>query len=172
MSEPQWLDERETRAWRGLVRLQTHLDAQLARDLQRDTGLSMTDYMVLVHLSEAPAGRLRAFQLGQALEWEKSRVSHHLRRMEGRRLLRREECESDARGAFVVLTPQGRKAIEQAAPVHLAHVRRYVVDVLSGEQLHQLAEVADTVLRNLAQLGDGHVREAVCRAEEAGTLSP
>jgi DNA-binding MarR family transcriptional regulator len=104
MSERPWLDAREARAWRGFVQMQTELRARTNRQLQREAGLSEADYAVLVGLSEAPDGRLRAFELGRQVGWEKSRLSHHLSRMEQRGLVRRERCLSDSRGAEVVLT--------------------------------------------------------------------
>jgi len=71
-------------------------------------GLSIPDVEVLAHLSEASAGRLRSFALGQLLQWERSRLSQHLTRMERRGLVTRERCSTDQRGAFVVVTPEGR----------------------------------------------------------------
>ena len=150
MSEPRWLNEREARAWRGYTRMQAQLAARLHRNLLRKTGLSLSDYEVLVHLSEAPEGRLRSFQLSAALQWEKSRLSHHLTRMQRRGLVSRQECETDGRGAFVVLTPTGRTAIEAAAPTHVADVRAALIDVLAPAQLDALAEISDAVLERLS----------------------
>ncbi|MFP3914146.1 MAG: MarR family winged helix-turn-helix transcriptional regulator [Actinomycetota bacterium] len=149
MADTPWLDEAESRAWRGYEALSTQLSARLHRSLVRNTGLSLSDYAVLVHLSEAPTERLRAFELGSALQWEKSRLSHHLRRMENRGLVERRTCESDGRGLFVQLTPEGRKAIEEAAPQHVADVRSYLIDQLSSAQLASLAEIAEKVLAAL-----------------------
>lgn len=146
---PRWLDEREARAWRGFQMVRAQLGGVLNRQLTRDSDLSMADYEVLVALSEAPGGRLRARDLGRVLQWEKSRLSHHLRRMQGRGLVRREECPSDARGAFAVLTGVGRQAIEAAAPAHLEAVRRYFIDVLTPAQLDALAEITAAVLAGL-----------------------
>jgi len=150
-AQVRWLDEREQRAWRGLIRMQAQLGAHLRRSLVRDSGLSDADYDVLVHLSEAPEDRLRIFELVRALQWEKSRLSHQLRRMEQRGLLERSECPTDGRGAFVSLTPEGRAAIEAAAPRHVAEVRRHFVDVLTPEQLDVLGDIAETVLESLQQ---------------------
>ena len=147
--EPRWLDEREARAWRSYTAMRMQLQARLARGLSRRSGLSDPDYDVLVHLSESPGGRLRPFQLCEALQWEKSRLSHQLTRMAKRGLVTREECTTDARGAFVVLTPAGRAAIEGAAPAHVEEVRRCFIDVLTSEQLDALADIAETVLANL-----------------------
>jgi len=150
-SQTRWLDEREARAWRSFVQAESRLGATLQRKLQAECGMSMPDYGVLVHLSEAEAegGRMRAFALGEAVQWEKSRLSHHLSRMERRGLIERQECPTDGRGAFIVITPAGRTAIEAAAPAHVAHVRRYLVDVLTPEQLEALGVISDAILQGL-----------------------
>lgn len=147
--EVRWLTDREDRAWRGYLRMRRLLEAQLGRDLQQASGLSVADYEVLVNLSEAPRGRLRINDLAAEMEWEKSRLSHHLTRMEGRGLVRKDECATDGRGAFVVLTPKGRAAIRKAAPLHVERVRHYVFDVLTPQQLDTLAEIADDVVGRL-----------------------
>src|ERR1700709_1050662 len=116
---PHWLTEREQRAWRGLLQMNSALDARLNRELQQTSGLSLADYDVLVLLTEAPAGRLRVFEVAADLQWEQSRLSHHIVRMERRGLVTREGCTTDRRGAFVVLPTAGRHAIEQAAPEHV-----------------------------------------------------
>src|ERR1700750_610111 len=116
------------RAWRQFIAMQGQLRARLARQLQRESGLSEADYEVLVQLSEAPCGRQRVFELGQATQWVKSRLSHHLTRMVQRGLCARESCPTDSRGAFVVLTDAGRRAVEAAAPQHVEHVREWFVD--------------------------------------------
>jgi DNA-binding MarR family transcriptional regulator len=154
MEETRWLDEREARAWRRFITMQAQLRARMARQLQRDSGLSEADYEVLVQLSEAPCARQRVFELGQATQWEKSRLSHHLTRMAQRGLVARESCPTDSRGAFVVLTDAGRRAIERAAPQHVEHVRQWFIDALTPEQLDALADMADAVLERLAEDGD------------------
>lgn len=133
---------------------QAQVRARLARHLQRESGLSEADYEILVHLSEAPAGQLRAFQLGHATQWEKSRLSHHLSRMADRGLVQREQCPTDPRGAVMVLTDAGREAIAAAAPLHVEQVRRCFVNVLSPQQLDALADISDTVLGELKRDGE------------------
>jgi DNA-binding MarR family transcriptional regulator len=158
MTSPRWLDPLEARAWRGYTQMHVQVQARLDRDLARHSGLSDADYGILVHLSEAPEGRLRPYQLCEALQWEKSRLSHQLTRMAKRGLVTREECPTDARGAFVVLMPEGRAAIEAAAPAHVEDVRRYLIDVLDRQQLEALADIAETVLARLEageDAGDG-----------------
>lgn len=144
-----WLTEDEQRAWRGLLRMTTRLNARLNRQLQDECGLSLADYEVLVVLSEAPAGRLRVFEITDALAWEQSRVSHQLARMQRRGLVAREECPTDGRGAFVVLTEAGRDAIERAAPAHVQTVRQLVFDGLTRDQLAALTAVTSRVLDRL-----------------------
>jgi len=137
--------------------MSTLLRAKLGGDLQRATGLSDGDYAVLVHLSEARDGRLRPCDLGAGIRWEKSRLSHHLGRMEQRGLVRRVPCKTDNRGAWVTITAAGRRAIEKAAPTHLEHVRAAFFDVLTPAQLDALAEISEAVLARLAeQCGEAH----------------
>ena len=146
---PGWLTDDEQRAWRGLLQMSAQLDARLNRDLQQTGGLSLADYDVLVALSEAPDGRLRVFEIARALCWEQSRLSHHLARMQKRGLVVREECRSDRRGAFAVLTQEGRAAIEEAAPAHVATVRELVFDGLTADQVSALDDLTSTVLERL-----------------------
>jgi DNA-binding MarR family transcriptional regulator len=146
-----WLTENEHRAWRGLLQMNAQLDARLARQLQEHSGLSRADYDVLVPLSESPDGRLRMFELGDVLCWEQSRLSHHLSRMHKRGLVEREDCLSDRRGAFVVLTAAGQAAVEKAAPSHAEAVRQLVFEGLSEEQVNALGAVTAHVLANLQQ---------------------
>ena len=153
MDGGRWLDDREQRGWRGLMALHADVSQYLERQLRVRHGLSQADYEVLVLLSEAPCGKLRAFALGEQLRWEKSRLSQHLTRMEGRGLVARERCPTDQRGTFVVLTPRGRELIEAAAGPHVADVRAVLVDHATPEQLDVLAELADLVRERVQVLG-------------------
>ena len=146
-----WLTEEEQRAWRGLLRMTSQLNARMNRQLQDGYGVSLADYDVLVVLSEAPAGRLRVFEIADALAWEQSRVSHQLARMQRRGLVARQECATDARGAFAVLTGAGRAAIERAARAHVDTVRQLVFDGLSPGQLAALTAITSDVLERLRE---------------------
>ncbi|MEV0937362.1 MarR family winged helix-turn-helix transcriptional regulator [Streptomyces phaeochromogenes] len=152
MDEPRWLDEREQRAWRSLMKMQAGLSEYIERQLRTHSGLSTADYQVLAHLSEAPEGRLRSFALGDALQWEKSRLSQHLTRMQNRNLVRRERCATDQRGAVVVITEQGRTLVEAAAPLHLADVRNVLIDHVTPAQMDLLIELGDQVEAQLAEI--------------------
>lgn len=152
MSEPRWLTEPEQRAWRGYRRMRALLDLQLSRDLARDSGLSETDYDVLSSVSEAPQQRLRLTELASWMMWSKSRLSHHITRMQQRGLVDREECETDGRGSVIVLTERGLRTIEAAAPAHVASVRRHVIDLLTPDELRALAALSRRVVDHLTPL--------------------
>lgn len=149
MGEGRWLDEREQRAWRAFVALYTQLPTVLGRRMQRDSGLSGSDYQILVTLSESPQGRLRAFEIAEATMWEKSRLSHHLSRMAQRGLIERQTCSEDTRYADIVLTPAGRSAIEAAAPRHVSDVRSCFIDPLTPDQLDAFTDACQAVLARL-----------------------
>ena len=144
-----WLGADEQRAWRAWLDAHAWLSARLNRELQAGSGLSLSDYDVLVHLTDLPEGRLRAFELGRGLQWEKSRVSRQVARMAERGLVAREAAPEDGRGAYVVLTRAGRKAIEEAAPAHVELVRRLLFEGLTADQVRTLGTVATTVVRRL-----------------------
>ena len=156
MSEGRWLSDREQRAWRSLMTMQADLSQYLERQLRMRTGLSMSDYEVLALLSEAPLGRLRAFEIGRALRWEKARLSQHLTRMEGRGLVVRERCATDQRGTFAVLAPRGREIIEATAGPHVADVRAVLLDHLTPAQLDAISELADVVRGRVVALEGEH----------------
>jgi DNA-binding MarR family transcriptional regulator len=149
MSETRWLDESQQQAWRGYLRMQSRLSARLNRQLQTDSDLSLADFDVLVALTDQPEDRLRVSELARVLQWEKSRLSHHVGRMERRGLVVRQECADDGRGAFVVLTPEGRRAIEAAAPPHVEAVRRLVFDDLTPQQVATMDAITRQVLGRL-----------------------
>lgn len=149
MENPPWLDEREERSWRALQFMQMRLEAALARQLAQDSSLSYPDYLVLVALTDSADGRLRLFELAEVLGWEKSRLSHQVARMASRGLVTKEKCESDRRGAYVVITTQGRKEIAAAAPGHAAAVRQLFIDRLSAEELDVIGDAAERVLEAL-----------------------
>jgi DNA-binding MarR family transcriptional regulator len=153
MARPRWLDEREAHLWRTWLRLNQELPSVLEEQISHD-GLSGSDYAVLVPLSESPDGMLRARELGREILWDRSRLSHHVSRMEKRGLVVREECAEDARGAMVRMTDAGRAAIEGAAPGHVAATRRHFFDLLSDDEVDVLTAVFDRVLANLDRRGE------------------
>ncbi|GAA5077844.1 DNA-binding MarR family transcriptional regulator [Thermocatellispora tengchongensis] len=136
-----WLNDDEQRMWRQWMGLNAELLATLNREMQADSGLSNPDYQVLVVLTDTAEGQIRVSDLATTLQWERSRVSHHVARMEKRDLVSRRGCPDDGRGAFVRITETGRAAIERAAPAHVLAVRRLVFDALTEDEVAQLNEI-------------------------------
>lgn len=147
--EPKWLNPDEDRAWRAFVFAQRQLVARLNRSLQ-EMGLSGPDYDVLVVLSAVAGNRMRARDLSLALDWEKSRLSHQLRRMQQDGLISRELNPDDARSTVVALLPAGRAAIERAAPRHVEDVRRHFIDLFTPAELATIATLNERIMRHLA----------------------
>jgi DNA-binding MarR family transcriptional regulator len=150
MATTRWLDDRQQHLWRSYIRMNQELYARLEGLLASEGGVSGADFAVLVPLSEAPPGVLRARDLGAEIGWDRSRLSHHLARMEKRGLVVREDCAEDARGLMVRLTGAGRQAITDAAPAHAEAVRRHFFDLLSEREVDTLGDVFDRVLDELA----------------------
>ncbi|MEV0096868.1 MarR family winged helix-turn-helix transcriptional regulator [Streptomyces sp. NPDC050738] len=147
--ESRWLSDREQRAWQAYRRMFLLLNAQVSRDLAQQSGLSDPDYDVLSNLGSSPDRRCRVSELAERMLWSRSRLSHHLARMEQRGLVVREECETDGRGAVVVLTDLGLRTIGAAAPLHVESVRRHFVDLLTPEQIEVFADIGETVVERL-----------------------
>lgn len=153
MADIPWLDARQQRAWRAFLDVRRELLAELDRQLNRDAGLSGADYELLVPLSEASGQRMRPRDLGRRVDWDRSRLSHQIRRMQERGLVMREECCTDGRGAFVVLTDRGREAIESAAPGHVRSVRSLFIDVLQPGEVETLISIYGRVLDRVRSQG-------------------
>ncbi len=132
----------QLRIWRDFIETTEALRAELASRLQSECALSPGDYAVLLALSEAPQRRLRSSELATEIGWERSRLSHHLGRMERRGLIRREECAADSRGAEIVLTDGGAESFRAATVPHLSAVRELFVDALTPQQLAAAGELA------------------------------
>jgi DNA-binding MarR family transcriptional regulator len=143
----------ELRIWREFIETAEALRSELTSRLQSESSLSPGDYAVLLALSEAEERRLRSSDLAASIGWERSRLSHHLARMERRGLIRREECSTDYRGAEIVLTSGGADAFRRATVPHLRAVRELFIDALTSDQLVAAGDVAATLR---ARLGVSH----------------
>jgi DNA-binding MarR family transcriptional regulator len=168
MARTRWLEPAQQRAWRGYRRMRTLLDLQLARDLARDSGLSEPDYDVLSTLTEKPEPRWRASELAAQLLWSTSRTAHHVGRMERRGLVAREPCDDDGRGAVITLTDAGWAVLRDAAPDHVASVRRHFIDLLTEQEIEVLAGISAKVIDHLAGPG----RAAPPATDRGGSSSP
>ncbi|WP_300611379.1 MarR family transcriptional regulator [Corynebacterium sp.] len=160
-----WLTDEEQQVWRQWLDLGARITNALSRELQLDSTISLADYEVLVYLSESPDHRQRVVALAEAIKWERSRLSHQITRMAKRGLVRRESCDNDGRGAFVILEEQGLEAITAAAPGHVEAVRHMMFDGLSAEQL---AAFRDVLAHIEPQVADQEERIAAALATKRG----
>jgi DNA-binding MarR family transcriptional regulator len=147
-----WLTDDEQRAWRAYRRMVLLVDAEIARDLSRDSSLSVPDYQVLSALSESDDHRQRLTELANDMQWSASRLSHHVSRMEQRGLVTRAECSEDLRAAYVVLSDVGWQAIKAAASDHVKSVRAHLIDLLDQDELRFLTAIGEKVI---AHFGEG-----------------
>jgi DNA-binding MarR family transcriptional regulator len=138
----------ELAIWRSLLDTTAELRRVLGAQLQ-DSGLSPADYQVLLALTEADGRRLRSSQLAASIDWERSRLSHHLGRMERRGLIGRGDCTTDNRGAVVSLTEDGAQIFRCASAPHLRAIKRHFADALTPEQFEALAGILQALQDHL-----------------------
>lgn len=148
---PSILNQQSSSAWASYQRMRVRLAGRLNQILSGAAGLSESDYEVLSVLTESQAEYVRALELRCGLEWEKSRLSHQLRRMEQRGLLTREDCAEDSRGSVVKITTAGREAVTEAKRIHDEAVDALVFARLTSEQSQQLQEISDLILEGLTE---------------------
>src|SRR3954452_4646324 len=144
-----WLDADQQASWRAFVVGMTLLVDRLDADLQHDFGLSLTEYEILVRLSERPDRQMRMAQLADALAHSRSRVTHTVTRMEKVGLVRRSSSPEDGRGILATLTDKGHDLLVRAAPTHVAGVRAHLVDLASDVDFEALGRVFDAVSDSL-----------------------
>ncbi|MFD3688820.1 MarR family winged helix-turn-helix transcriptional regulator [Nocardiopsis sp. NPDC058631] len=145
MENEAWLDGGEQRVWRGFLRMNAWIYDELERDLRARTGLTLVEYGILVHLSEAPDRRMRMRVLADSVIVSKSRLSHQVARLERDGYVRREHCDDDRRGLWAVLEDKGARVLDDAAPGHAVRVRSLIFDRLTRDQVRQLAAVIDAL---------------------------
>ena len=150
-ADTHWLDERQQRCWRAFLVGTTLLMDRLDRDLRDQHRLSLPEYEILVRLSEAEGNRMRMATLADSLSHSRSRVTHTVSRMEQAGLVARDACLSDGRGVEAVLTSQGRRALEAAAPTHVSGVRQFLVDLADDDDFEAVGRVFDAVTDRLIE---------------------
>jgi DNA-binding MarR family transcriptional regulator len=146
MTEVSSVSAEEWEVWRSFYTMRRQLDLALERQLHDDADISAPDYEVLLTLFESPDKQLRARELGTLLGWEKSRLSHQVTRMERRGLVRRSDCDTDARGTWIEITPDGSRATLGAMRDHARSIRRFFFDVITEEEKRVLKDVSVRVL--------------------------
>lgn len=144
-----WLSPSERRLWLAYMRVQLRMNYEMNRQLQQDSDLSLADYHVLNALSCAPGRRLQVSDLAATIGWERSRVSHHLRRLCERGLTERIQSDTDARATDAVMTPEGMDIIVEAAPGHAALVRELFFDPLPKELIAPFTAALEHVQASL-----------------------
>ncbi len=144
-SAPRWLSPEERQTWLSFVLGCHAFFAGIDAQLQRDSGMPLAYYEILVQLSEAPGRALRMSQLAGATSTSKSRMSHAVARLEERGWVRRRDCPTDRRGQIAELTGEGYAVLVAAAPGHVEQVRRSLFDLLTPEQVSELGTIMDAV---------------------------
>jgi DNA-binding MarR family transcriptional regulator len=142
------MTSRELATWRSLLDTNSELLRVLGAELQ-ESSLSPADYQVLLALSEADGRRQRSSELARTIDWERSRLSHHLKRMERRQLIRREDCATDNRGAEVILTVEGARVFRRATAPHMRAIKKHFADALTAEQFEALADILQALQNHL-----------------------
>ena len=145
----EWLTDEELHSWLAVVRLMTWLPWSIDQQLQRDSGLAMVEYQVLAMLSQCPRHTMRMSSLADLTNASLSRLSRVVTRLEDRGLVRREPDPTDGRFTNAILTEDGYQTLVDAAPSHVAHVRRLVIDALSSEQLRRLGRDAERIMARI-----------------------
>ncbi|MGW1890177.1 MarR family winged helix-turn-helix transcriptional regulator [Streptomyces sp. NPDC002004] len=147
--EPRWLSTEEQSVWQVYLHATMLLDDHLDRQLQRDANMPHIYYGFLARLSEAPRRRLRMTELAIHAKITRSRLSHAIARLEQQGWVRRENCPSDKRGQFAVLTDEGFEVLKKAAPGHVDAVRQALFDRLTPEQQKSLGEIMRIIAEGL-----------------------
>ncbi|MEU6195853.1 MarR family winged helix-turn-helix transcriptional regulator [Streptomyces sp. NPDC047061] len=153
LPEGGWLDGDQQRAWLAYIRLQLRMSYEMNRQLVADSGMSLPDYDVVTALSVADGGRMSITRLAAHIGWERSRLSHHVRRMSTRELVTCGPSAADRRVTEVALTDSGRRALREAAPGHVDLVRRLFFEGLPSSLLGPLTEALESVYANVIEQG-------------------
>ncbi|SDP67370.1 DNA-binding transcriptional regulator, MarR family [Streptomyces sp. cf386] len=152
MAAPRWLNEDELRAWHAFLAAGALVNRRLDQQLKDDVGITHLQYEILARLNAAPDREMRMSGLADALLNSKSGLTYQVTQLEKAGLVTRRSCPGDVRAVYAVLTDAGRRMLEQAAPGHVALVRRLLIDVLTP---HQLATLADGLTEVTHRIQDG-----------------
>jgi DNA-binding MarR family transcriptional regulator len=154
-STPRWLDAEERRTWLAYIAASTLLDDYLDRQLRKDIGITHPDYVLLIHLDNAPEHALGMSELAEQLRITRSRLTHAVTRLESAGYVQRREHPTDRRGQLAVLTKTGRGLLERAAPGHVEAVRHAVFDALTADQVRQLGEISEAITASIKDGASG-----------------
>ena len=168
---PRWLTDAEQRTWRAWLEVMRLLPAKLEDRLHERDSLNLTDYQVLVELSESAEGRLRMTELAHRTSLSKSRLSHQIGRMEKAGTVERQECPEDRRGAFAVITEHGWDVLRAAAPGHVEDVRELFIDLMSPQELAVVGQAMGLIAEKLRQSPGVGCANAAAEQQPAGRPS-
>lgn len=163
-----WLDPVEQRLWRGFLEVSGRVVQSLDAGLKRDSGMTLDDYEVLVHLSEADGGRLRMTDLSARLLYSQSRITQRVDRLAGRGWVAREKSAHDRRVTYAMITDEGLRVLRAAVPGHVADVRRYLIDLIDPADLERFGEVFDHLARTLRARSSEPTGDAVADPDGDG----
>ncbi|MGW0773432.1 MarR family winged helix-turn-helix transcriptional regulator [Streptomyces sp. NPDC002835] len=149
MNEPRWLNEIEMRAWTGFLETSSLLQRLVDLQLRQAGGVTQAQYEILTRVNDSPDKRLRMTELAGLLVCSPSGLTYQVTQLEKAGLLRRESDPEDVRGVLAVLTGEGHQALTATAPGHLQTVRDGLIDLLTAEQVTQLAAIMDTTRSHL-----------------------
>jgi len=156
--EVRWLSTEQQRSWRAYIMGTELLQHQLDRELREEHDISFSEYEILVRLSEADGGRMRMATLADAMSHSRSRVTHTISRMEKADLVVRRASDSDGRGVEAVMTAEGQRVLDEAAPTHVRGVRQHLVDLADRADFAALGrifnEVSDRLLKGKPEDAD------------------
>ena len=160
------MTERQLRVWQNFVVLAERVHREVGRDLWDDAGLTASEFTVLAELSSRPRGGMRPSQCARAIDWDTSRLSHMLRRMEKRGLVSRGKSDGpDGRAAEIVLTKEGRSAYRRALGPHLGSAKRWFADALDEDRLAVLDDALGTLLQHVQRTAESRAPAARGGAE-------
>lgn len=149
VNDTPWLSTEQQRVWRAFLGGSTVLMDQLDRDLRQAHGLSMSEYEILVRLSEAPDRSIRMAELAAQVAHSRSRITHTIARLEKARMVTRGQCSTDGRGVTAVLTDHGFAVLAEAAHTHVRGVHDYLVSNATAEEFEALGRIMSRITEQL-----------------------
>ena len=142
------MSREELGVWRTFLRAHAQLVRRLEADLVAEHDLPLASYDVLVQLVEAPGRRLRMTELADRVLISRSGLTRLVDRLAREGLVRREACDTDARGLFTVLTEAGYERLRSASRTHLRGIEEYAVGRFTPNELRQLGDLLNLMLQD------------------------
>ena len=143
------MKELDSKAWRAFHKIGTSLLPHLGRQITNHSGISGTEYVVLVALSELTVPSVNLNRLAQGLGWEISRMSHQISRMEETGFVKKSRNTDDSRCFDVSITAKGRKMAEAAIPLQSKEINHCFSEVLTQAQMKSLIEISEAISKHM-----------------------